>query len=78
MNRHLRIAALVLAAAFLLPAMSEAQCVMCKAVAEDSASDGGLGRGLNAGILYLMAIPYLLLGLLAVVFFWRRNAKKAS
>ena len=24
------------------------QCVMCKAVAEDSAEDGSLGRGLNA------------------------------
>lgn len=75
MIRTLRIATLVLAAALLLPAMSEAQCVMCKAVAEDSASDGGLGRGLNAGILYLMAIPYLLLGVLAGVFFWRRKAK---
>ena len=39
------------------------QCVMCKAVAEDSADDGGLGAGLNRGILYLMAIPYLLVGL---------------
>lgn len=51
------------------------QCVMCKAVAEDSASDGGLGRGLNAGILYLMAIPYALLATLGVVFFWKRKSK---
>lgn len=78
MNRTLRIAVFVVAAALFLPAVLEAQCVMCKAVAEDSASDGGLGRGLNAGILYLMAIPYLLLGVLAGVFFWRRNAKKAG
>lgn len=41
------------------------QCVMCKAVAEDSAEDGSLGRGLNAGILYLMAVPYLILGFFA-------------
>jgi len=50
------------------------QCVMCKAVAEDSASDGGLGRGLNAGILYLMAIPYALLAILGAVFFWKKKA----
>lgn len=56
----------------------EAQCVMCKAVAEDSAADGGLGRGLNAGILYLMAIPYVLLATLGVVFFWRKKARNDS
>ena len=41
-----------------------AQCVMCKAVAEDSAAEGAVGRGINQGILYIMAIPYLLLGVL--------------
>ena len=73
-----QIAIALLAAALLFPLFADAQCVMCKAVAEDSATDGGLGRGLNAGILYLMAIPYALLALLAGVFFWRRNAKKAA
>lgn len=34
------------------------QCAMCKATAESS----GNGGGLNEGILYLMFIPYLLLG----------------
>lgn len=77
--RHIyQIAIVLLASALLLPLVADAQCVMCKAVAEDSATDGGLGRGLNAGILYLMAIPYALLALLAGVFFWRRNAKKAA
>lgn len=54
------------------------QCVMCKAVAEDSASEGGLGRGLNAGILYLMAIPYALLATLGVVFFWKKKSKSEA
>jgi hypothetical protein len=67
---------LVLGGAFLGDV--EAQCVMCKAVAEDSAADGGLGRGLNAGILYLMAIPYALLATLGVVFFWRKKARNNS
>ena len=42
----------------------EAQCVMCKAVAEDSAAEGAVGRGINQGILYIMAVPYVLLGIL--------------
>lgn len=41
------------------------QCVMCKAVAEDSAADGSLGRGLNSGILYLMGIPYAIMAFFA-------------
>lgn len=56
-----------------------AQCVMCKAVAEDSAADGSLGRGLNSGILYLMAIPYLLMAFFAwFVFRKRKEAGKVS
>lgn len=49
------------------------QCVMCKAVAEDSAEDGGLGAGLNRGILYLMAVPYILLSALFFVIYKKRN-----
>jgi hypothetical protein len=62
----------------ILSEVALAQCVMCKAVAEDSASDGGLGRGLNAGILYLMAIPYVLLAILGAVFFWRKQTRSAD
>jgi len=52
---------------------AQAQCVMCKAVAEESADAGGSGRGLNTAILYLMAVPYVLLGILGGVFFWKRR-----
>lgn len=40
---------------------------MCKAVAQGEGVFGGeqaIGRGLNRGILFLMAVPYLLLFLL--------------
>ena len=47
----------------------EAQCVMCKAVAEDSAAEGAVGRGINQGILYIMAVPYVLIGLLGYLVF---------
>lgn len=39
-----------------------AQCAMCRANAESGMKNGpSIARGLNSGILYLMAIPYLLL-----------------
>ena len=57
----------------------EAQCVMCKAVAEDSADNGSLGRGLNSGILYLMAIPYAIMAFFAwFVFRKRKEAGEAT
>jgi hypothetical protein len=56
-------------------ASSFAQCAMCKAVAETDANGGGTAAlGLNTGILYLMAFPYLLIG--TVGFFWYRHQKK--
>lgn len=55
----------------------DAQCVMCRAVAEDaSKQDGIVGTGINNAILYLMGIPYLLLGTLALVFFKKKIGLK--
>jgi hypothetical protein len=46
----------------LLSQTSMAQCAMCRANAESSLKNGSsVAKGLNSGILYLMAIPYLLL-----------------
>jgi ADP-ribosylglycohydrolase len=43
----------------------DAQCAMCKAVAETGSSDGiPVSGGINQAILYLMALPYILLFLL--------------
>ena len=49
------------------------QCVMCKAVAEDSAAEGAVGRGINQGILYIMAVPYVLLGLFGYFVYKNRS-----
>lgn len=52
---------LLLVVLFLITNMSaEAQCAMCRAVLETE--DGqGAAKGINDGIVYLMAIPYLLM-----------------
>ena len=54
-----------------------AQCAMCKATAESGQAAGSAeAAGLNAGILYLMAIPYVLLAAVAIV--WYRSQKKKA
>ena len=49
----------------------DAQCAMCKAVAESAMDEHGnhSAGGINAGIIYMMGFPYLLLGFMALVFF---------
>ena len=45
-----------------LPEYTQAQCSMCKASVESSAGQkNSVAAGINKGILYLMAVPYLLL-----------------
>jgi amino acid transporter len=57
-----------------LQANAFAQCAMCKATAESATEhvDKGIGEGLNAGIVYLMMIPYVLLATVALVFFRKK------
>jgi hypothetical protein len=52
-----------------------AQCSMCRATVENNVSNGevGIGLGLNTGILYLLAMPYLLIGIIA--FLWYKKQK---
>lgn len=50
---------LLLLVLLILPSVAEAQCAMCRAVVESEA-DGKTAEGINNGIVYLMAIPYVL------------------
>ncbi|ALM08921.1 membrane protein [Sediminicola sp. YIK13] len=45
--------------AVFLPQFMEAQCAMCRAVLESEA-DTSAAEGINNGIVYLMAVPYIL------------------
>lgn len=66
---------LLVLALLLAPLAAHAQCAMCKATAETNAEGGGVeAEGLNAGIVYLMAMPYVMMG--TVGFFWYRSTKK--
>ena len=53
-----------------------AQCAMCRTTVESSISNGrsNIATGLNTGILYLLAAPYLIVA--AIAFLWFRQSKQ--
>ena len=54
-----------------------AQCSMCRQAAESGIKKGEIqGRGLNKGILFLMAIPYILGGTAFIIY--KKNKRKNS
>lgn len=53
----------------------QAQCPMCRMSAESNLENGGTaGKGLNNGILYMLATPYLIVGVIG--YLWWRNRRK--
>jgi len=66
---------------FLLTATSEvsAQCAMCTLNAENSTQNGNTeGNGLNDGILYLLAAPYIAIGFVGFVWYKKYRRKNVS
>lgn len=70
----------IIVALILLPNITEAQCAMCKASVESSQGQkNSVAGGINQGILYLMAIPYLLLAFIfrkQLITVWKVIRKK--
>jgi hypothetical protein len=59
----------------LLPIASNAQCAMCRAALENQ-DNLVKAEAVNDGIVYLMAIPYILVGILGYAIFKMRYGKK--
>jgi len=54
-----------------------AQCPMCRMSAEADLKNGGTNaKGLNAGIMYMLGFPYIILG--TVGFIWYRERRKIA
>lgn len=67
---------LFLLASFFFSLETNAQCAMCRAVLETE--EGGVkAEAVNDGIVYLMAFPYILVGILGYVIYRTRQKKKA-
>jgi hypothetical protein len=54
-----------------------AQCAMCRATLENNMSNGnpGIAAGINTGILYLLAMPYLAVTILG--YLWFKSSRNA-
>jgi heme/copper-type cytochrome/quinol oxidase subunit 2 len=59
----------------LISVVSNAQCAMCRASLESS-GDTSQGEAVNDGIVYLMAIPYILVAVMAYVIYRMYTKKK--
>lgn len=57
---------------------SLSQCSVCKISAESNinSKENKVGRGLNNGILYLMAVPYMMGGV--AFYLWYKQRKKLT
>ena len=54
-----------------------AQCPMCRMSAEADLNAGGTkAKGLNAGIMYMLSFPYILLGTLGYI--WYRERRRVG
>lgn len=65
---------LIIAIVLIFSYGADAQCAMCKASLESNLDGDGVGSGINDGILYIMALPYLLF--VTVGFFLYKHYKK--
>ncbi len=73
-----KIVLVVIGLAFLLfPEVTEAQCAMCRAVLE-SGGNTSTAEGINNGIVYLMAIPYIAIAVLGYFVYRKMNPKTAQ
>lgn len=55
-----------------------AQCAMCRTQLENNYSNGdpGMAAGINTGILYLLAMPYL--AIIFLGYFWYKSSRNGN
>lgn len=56
-----------------------AQCAMCTATVESNLKSGGTeGSGLNGGIMYLLAVPYLAMAAIGILWYKKYRKKNVA
>ena len=74
-KRFFLLLSLSLSISMINPAPLQAQCPMCRVSAEQNLKMGGTaGKGLNKGILFMLAAPYLIVATMGV--YWLKIRKK--
>jgi len=77
MKRFLGMMVLAAALITVIPDRTDAQCAMCTLTAENATQNGNSqGKGLNKGILFLLAIPYLAAVGVGVLWYKKYRSKK--
>jgi len=77
MKKIIFISSLVIALLIIVPELSGAQCALCQRSAETSLAAGNnTAKGLNAGILYIMMVPYALISVIG--YWWYKNYRKSQ
>ena len=76
MNRAQRIVILIVLAVYSTAGSVMGQCAMCKQAASSSMDNdpNSMAKNLNTGILYLMAVPYILIAFIfrkQIVALWK-------
>jgi hypothetical protein len=79
--KYLRILAvlIVLSASVLSVQQVKAQCAVCTTNVETSTANGGKqGNGLNHGIMYLLAAPYLAIAVVGYIWYKKYRRKNVT
>ncbi len=77
MKKVVFISFLIINLLVITPKLSNAQCALCQRSAETSLQQGNnTARGLNAGILYIMMVPYALISVIG--YWWYKNYRKSQ
>ena len=64
---------------FLFSSDMFAQCAMCTATVESNLKSGGTtGSGLNGGIMYLLAVPYLAMAAIGILWYKKYRKKNVA
>lgn len=71
------ILAIILGAFLIVPYEALAQCAMCRAVLE-SEGNADVAEGINDGIVYLMAIPYVLIAGIGIAIYRKMRTPAVS
>jgi hypothetical protein len=70
---------LIIVSTLSMSTQTYAQCAMCTISAEQGVKGGNTqSKGLNTGVLYLMAIPYLLIGGLGALWYFKFRKRSSG
>ncbi len=77
MKRKVILILFLLGLSFAIVPSASAQCAMCSINAEQGVKNGNtVSAGLNVGVLYLLAVPYLMAMIVGVV--WYKKYRKKN